>query len=191
MYWVNEFSRGGADSSLPPSHVKPDLWSRGIFLEPPRPADLSHFSSRWAPVCIWITAVCVCYLPDLLYGGYLSSKPPLRHSFFCWSVFVKAFFRNLPHSPIFIHFLLKSVLFFLFFNIQSNISRQHVSFPHRDREIDGFGQRENWVPKAVLPHAISVAFLWPSWKGSCWNSRGASVAFRLPCHPLLISIPPN
>lgn len=136
-------------------------------------------------VCVFVTFL-ICSM------GAICPQNLLRDTRFSVEVCLWRHFLGTYHTPLYLYISNRNLyFFFIFFNIQPNISRQRVSFPHRDREIDGFGQRENWVQKAVLPHAISVAFLWPSWKGSCWNSRGASVAFRLPCHPPLISIPPN
>ncbi len=64
-------------------------------------------------------------------------------------------------------------------------------FPIEIGRLMGLGSRRIECRKLFYRMPFRVAFLWPSWKCSCWNSRGASFALRLPCHLLLISIPLN
>ncbi len=130
--------------------------------------------------------VCVCVCVTFLICSMGAICP---QNLFCWSMLVKAFSRN-PPPPMYLYISNWNLSFFFFSLTSSPISPGCMClFPIEIGRLMGLGSRRIECRKLFYRMPFRVAFLWPSWKCSCWNSRGASFALRLPCHLLLISIP--
>lgn len=141
MYWVNEFSRGGGQILLCLHPTKAwSLGQRDISRGPPPPCRPQPFQQQVSTgVHLNNSCVCACYLPDLLYGGYMSSKSPLRHLFFCWSMSAKAFLGTY-HPPLYLYIYNWNLSFFFFSSTSSPISPGSMClFPIEIERLMGLG----------------------------------------------------